>query len=214
MQDHGERHAHEVARLARQQSLYGPILRFCNFFLPHVSEPFKVSIMTPEDSSPRFCSLSILTCFIQLDHWAWPTKAKRRDAAGEGCVLGRASSQALLRTGLAAGCPLAHCKARSDGTGKGMQGQKQLQKEDAGGQAALHPLRRCGCQHTHAHAWRARTPPSGGLSALSPWQPRLSSGARARVGRGRAGSLRDRTARTAAEVGESQRLLRLLTQLR
>lgn len=35
-----------------------------------------------------------------LDHWAWPTKAKWRGAVGEGCVLGRASSQALRRVWL------------------------------------------------------------------------------------------------------------------
>lgn len=79
-----------------------------------------------------------------------------------------------------------------------MQRKKQLQKEDAGGQAALHPLRRCGCRRTHAHAWRARTPPSRG----PPFHPgnRGSVAARARVGRGRAGSLRDGTRLTAAEV--------------
>lgn len=93
---------------------------------------------------------------------------------------------------------MAHCKAHSDGTRKRMQGKKQLQKGDTGGQAGLHPLRPCGWQRTHAHAWRARTPPSRG----PPFHPgnRGSAAARARVGRGRAGSLRDGTARTAAEV--------------
>lgn len=77
-----------------------PYPRICNFFLPFVPEPFKVSTTLPEDPSTCFRGLSILACLFQLDHWAWPTKAKWRDAAGEGCIPGRASSQALRTTWL------------------------------------------------------------------------------------------------------------------
>lgn len=108
---------------------------------------------------------------------------------------------AELCTGLAAGCPMAHCKAHSDGTGKkNARKEAAAERRDAGRQAAFHLLRPCGCQRTHAQAWRARTPPSRG----PPFHPgnRGSAAARARVGRGRAGSLRDGTARTAAEVAD------------
>lgn len=52
--------------------------------------------------------------------------------------------------------------------------------------------------HACAHAWRARTPPSRG----PPFHPgnRGSAAARARVGRGRAGSLRDGTGLATAEI--------------
>lgn len=127
-QDHEESLAQEEQGRPGHEVHIVPYPRFCNFLLHLVLGPFRFPPFRlktfPHISAASHSSALLPAGYLGLTNPDCPSKAKWRDV-GAGSILGRASSQALC-TGLAARCPMVHCKGSSDGTGKEMPGGRQL----------------------------------------------------------------------------------------